>query len=211
VPEGRWDWGCVVHGASIGEPCCTAAVPWAQAAPAPATEPPYGPEPEIPSLQPVVETSWADPASATGTTYRWQWWCEKCDRTVWVRTDKADSFQAQAVHDQQHAHESLLDPDECPHEHFGANVEISRLTDVDDGPVVGYNADVTAWCAQCGVALVWFGNGLPVGMVRDRPAISVNGQEIHLPCRPANADPNTGLGLAGFVMRAEMGAGDATN
>lgn|ERR1019366_289751 len=101
---------------------------------------------------------------------------------------------------------------DCVHMDFNANVECHRLTRSDDDPtVVGYVAEVMIWCAACDEPMVFHGAGLRVGGLSDRPCISVGGQEVRMPFRPLSADPNTGLGIAGFEMRVSEGLGHGDN
>lgn len=99
------------------------------------------------------------------------------------------------------------DPDRaCPHENFGANVAINRLTSSDepDAEVTGYVADVTAWCEDCAEPFRWI--GAPAGLMPDRPTCSVNETELHAPLRPASSDPDFGLGIPGFAVRWQESA-----
>lgn len=97
----------------------------------------------------------------------------------------------------------MTGPDEpCPHTDFGASVEVNRLTDGAnaDATVIGYSADMQVWCANpvCGEVFRFI--GAPVGVLADRPAVSVDETELHAPIRPASADPDFGLGLPGFTV-----------
>lgn len=73
----------------------------------------------------------------------------------------------------------------CEHEDFTSQVNVSRLTKAEEGPVIGYAADVTVNCAQCGLAFVWV--GLPAGSAVDHPTTSVDRAELRAPIRPATA------------------------
>jgi len=91
-----------------------------------------------------------------------------------------------------------IDPDRpCPHEDFLANVGVARLTDVEDGPVTGYMAEIRVWCADCGEQFRWV--GAPVGVIADSPSVSIDEAELRAPLRPASADPDLGLGIPGFA------------
>lgn len=100
------------------------------------------------------------------------------------------------------------DPDRpCPHESFQANVEVSRITEEEGGPVVAYYADVRVWCVDCDEPFRF--TGVDVGMMPSRPMASVDHQELRAPIRPATSDPDFGMGLPGFTMRlAEDGVVD---
>jgi hypothetical protein len=97
------------------------------------------------------------------------------------------------------------DPDRaCPHEDFAASVEVNRLNNGEGGPVGAYSADIRAWCADCGEPIRWI--GVPAGLMPDRPTCSVDETELHVPLRPASADPDFGLGIPGFAVRYREGA-----
>jgi hypothetical protein len=92
------------------------------------------------------------------------------------------------------------DPDRpCPHQNFAANVAVNRLTDADDRPIVGYTADITVNCAECGEPFRWCCPD--AGSRPDRPTTSVDQTELRAPLRPASSDPDFGLGLPGFGIR----------
>jgi hypothetical protein len=92
------------------------------------------------------------------------------------------------------------DPDRaCEHPDFGASVEVNRLYADPDGPIDGYMADLRIWCAACKEKFRF--NGVPAGAMPNRPACSVDETELHVPIRPASADPSFGLGIPGFAVR----------
>lgn len=92
------------------------------------------------------------------------------------------------------------DPDRaCAHPDFTAEVDVYRLTDVDDGPVTAYTAEIQVKCAACGEPFRWV--GVPAGLSGSRPMCSVDETELHAPLRPASADPDFGLGIPGFAIR----------
>lgn len=90
------------------------------------------------------------------------------------------------------------DPDRaCPHENFEAIVGINRELASDDDPtMVAITAEVTASCADCGEHIVW--HCPDFGLLRNRPAVGVDGREIRLPGRMANHPADWGLQLPGF-------------
>jgi len=92
------------------------------------------------------------------------------------------------------------DPDKaCPHEDFAARVEISRLTASDDDPAaIGYSADITANCTQCGEPFRWI--GVQSGWRADRPMCSADEFTLSAPLRPASSDPDFGLGIPGYAI-----------
>ena len=94
------------------------------------------------------------------------------------------------------------DPDKpCPHENFGASVEVNRLTAEDSTEPGGYSADIRAWCEDCGEPFRWI--GLQAGLMPSRPMVSVDETELHAPLRPASSDPDFGLGIPGFAVTWE--------
>lgn len=111
-------------------------------------------------------------------------------------------------------------PDEpCRHPDFAAFADVGRIVppewegreDDPDAPVIGFSAEFRINCVACGVHFVFFGQGLPVGMLRDRPCISADGQELRVPLRPESGDPHLGLGLGGFQARIAEGMPGAQN
>ena len=98
--------------------------------------------------------------------------------------------------------EITADPDlPCDHINFEALVIVNRIQRSDDDPtVVGYNADITVACAGCGEPFRW--TGVAAGMSPGRPMCSVDGTELRAPLRPASSDPDFGLGLPGFSVKA---------
>lgn len=105
---------------------------------------------------------------------------------------------------------------DCQHLDFVARVDVHRLYEHDygEGPLDpatlpspdGYLAEVHVECAQCHEPFVFFAEGLPVGVVRERPTISMDATELRCPVRPQSSDPTLGLGLAGVRARLEMGS-----
>lgn len=84
-----------------------------------------------------------------------------------------------------------------------ASVDVQRLTDVDDGPVVGFTAEIRAECIRCGAPAIWFCPDF--GLMRDRPSLSVDGQTLHAPLRLATDPTDFGLQLPGLTMRVVEG------
>jgi hypothetical protein len=104
--------------------------------------------------------------------------------------------------------ETTIDPDiACEHLNFDATVAVIRRAATDDGPVEGYMADITVGCRDCGEPFRWI--GAPAGLLPTQPCVSVDETELHAPLRPASADPDFGLGIPGFAVRAvTQGPGD---
>ena len=89
----------------------------------------------------------------------------------------------------------MANPDRaCPHENFAAQVDVNRLTRSDDDTtVVGYSADITVACMDCGEPFRW--TGLAAGLSPAQPMCSIDEKTLIAPLRPASADPDFGLGL----------------
>lgn len=77
----------------------------------------------------------------------------------------------------------------CEHPEFAASVAVSRLIDVEGGPVTGYSADVCVKCAQCG--LVFSFVGVPRGFARSHPTVSVDATELRAPLVPGGDPPRS--------------------
>ncbi|GAB3156366.1 hypothetical protein GCM10027258_62690 [Amycolatopsis stemonae] len=96
------------------------------------------------------------------------------------------------------------DPDKpCPHTVFIGDVQVGRLTETDDGPVIAFSADIKIKCAQCDEPFRFM--GLPAGILRSRPAVSIDETELRAPIRPASSDPDFGLGIPGFSINYREG------
>jgi hypothetical protein len=87
----------------------------------------------------------------------------------------------------------------CEHENFQADVEVNRLTSEEGGSVTGYSADLRIWCADCDEAFRF--TGVHAGLLPSQPMCSVDEKELHIPIRPASADPDFGLGWPGFSIQ----------
>lgn len=97
----------------------------------------------------------------------------------------------------------------CPHLNWRAQVDVTGITEVEEGPAVCYYADVKVWCEACDEPMVF--RGAPIGVGPDRPHLSADGTELRAPCVPKSWDPRSGLGLAGVRMRIEEGEGQRNN
>lgn len=71
----------------------------------------------------------------------------------------------------------------CEHLKFQSQVRVGRLTDVENGPVTGYTADVRIQCVDCGVQFRFM--GLPYGFHYGEPRLSADGTELRAPIEPA--------------------------
>ena len=67
----------------------------------------------------------------------------------------------------------------CKHEAFQANVEVSRLEDIGQ-----FTADVTVWCAHCGVRFKFL--GMKSGLDLRGACVSHDGLEARLSIAPAD-------------------------
>lgn len=96
------------------------------------------------------------------------------------------------------------DPDRpCEHPHFSADVAVNRLTADGGGPILAFMAELTIACSACGEPFRFI--GVPAGVMPDRPACSVDEATLHVPIRPASADPDYGLGIPGFAVTYHEG------
>jgi hypothetical protein len=88
----------------------------------------------------------------------------------------------------------------CTHPEFNAHVVVGRIEpDLDDMPMA-YVADIRVNCGMCGIGFDFM--GLPAGLSFDEPRVSVGGDELHAPIRPADAEPRPGgSGMPGFSVR----------
>lgn len=91
---------------------------------------------------------------------------------------------------------------ECEHVDFVAHVYVHRLTDVEDGPVTAYHADVRVSCASCGMPFCF--RGMPLGLSHLGPTMSLDALTASLPIHPED-DPTTGIGSPGFNVRFSDG------
>jgi hypothetical protein len=73
---------------------------------------------------------------------------------------------------------------DCQHEDFQANVGVHRLTRGDDGPVYAWIADVEVKCSQCGLPFEF--PGLANGISSTEARVSINGQKMSVPLKPAD-------------------------
>lgn len=97
----------------------------------------------------------------------------------------------------------------CEHEDFVATVDVARITEVEEGTVAGFYAEVRIHCVVCDEPFVF--RGLPIGMSQAEPRMSPDGTEVRLPILPQSADPHFGLGLAGFIARVREGMAGSGN
>jgi hypothetical protein len=73
----------------------------------------------------------------------------------------------------------------CEHRRFGASVEVSRLSDTEEGPVTHYAADIRIRCDECGLPFRFI--GVPGGLAPDQPTTSLAGDELRAPIEPIPA------------------------
>lgn len=100
--------------------------------------------------------------------------------------------------------DTAANPDQpCPHADFDAVVTVGRIGEGDIGSMgqpTGYLAEVTVACKACSEPFRFV--GLTAGLSFAEPRVSVDGKTLMAPIRPASADPDFGLGLPGFWVKA---------
>lgn len=72
---------------------------------------------------------------------------------------------------------------ECPHLRFETEVIVTRLTEVDGGPVTGYCADMRIRCAHCQEHFEFI--GVPAGYSPEGPMASSDFLKLGIPIRPS--------------------------
>lgn len=76
----------------------------------------------------------------------------------------------------------------CPHELFYANTKVCRRTASEtDNTVIGYSADLTINCTQCGQAFEFI--GVPLGYSPFQPMANFDGTKLRIPIRPSTLEP----------------------
>jgi hypothetical protein len=71
----------------------------------------------------------------------------------------------------------------CEHMSFEADVRVGRLSEIEGGPITGYQANVRVHCTECGLKFRFV--GLPAGSHFAEPRVSVDGLELRAPIEPA--------------------------
>lgn len=90
----------------------------------------------------------------------------------------------------------------CEHEDFAVFCDVGRIAASDDDPtIIGYTLDVRGECTECAEQLIFHGEGLPSGLLPDRPCLSFDGKELRIPARMESDPPDFGLNLGGFTVR----------
>src|ERR1044072_6674705 len=77
---------------------------------------------------------------------------------------------------------SDVNPDMCLHERFSAKVDVTRLSEVEGGPITGYTTDITVWCEQCKTPFEFIGVG--AGYSPEEPTTSGDFTERPAPKTP---------------------------
>lgn len=72
----------------------------------------------------------------------------------------------------------------CEHHDFHAEVDVHRITDEEDGPVVAYSADVRIHCKKCAEVFCFL--GMPGGLNPLYPTVNFYATEARLPIRPSS-------------------------
>lgn len=67
----------------------------------------------------------------------------------------------------------------CEHLEFMVGANITRLCEVEGGPITGYTADISISCRKCGQPFQFI--GLPAGSSRDHPTVSIDATEARMP------------------------------
>lgn len=80
------------------------------------------------------------------------------------------------------SNKSSKQEERCLHMNFNANVQVTRLTDVDDGPVKTFAADIKVNCADCNMPFQWMGVGRGLSVIQ--PMMSADGFELRAPLMP---------------------------
>jgi hypothetical protein len=70
----------------------------------------------------------------------------------------------------------------CEHFNFYVAAKCLRLTDGDDGPVIGFTADLRVFCQDCGMPFSW--KGVEWGISNATPRTSIDGTELRAPIEP---------------------------
>lgn len=71
---------------------------------------------------------------------------------------------------------------DCKHENFKVECNVSRLTEVEGGPVTGYTTDITIHCADCFKPFQWV--GVPLGYSPNQPMVNFDATELRAPIKP---------------------------
>lgn len=87
----------------------------------------------------------------------------------------------------------------CEHQNFSADVDVHRLSDVDDGPITAFRASVRIECADCGEPFRFIGD-YPTGLLARQVTRDVRALELSAPIRPASKPPGWGENVNGFVV-----------
>ncbi len=74
-------------------------------------------------------------------------------------------------------------PIACQHQDWKAQATVIRLTDHEDGDVLGWTIDLTVTCVLCFTPMIW--KGMIAGSSPREPMCSFDGTEARLPCSPS--------------------------
>lgn len=86
----------------------------------------------------------------------------------------------------------------CEHMNFDSAIRIGRIQKVEDGPIVGYCADISIKCSDCGEPLQFI--GLPIGSSQYTSMTNVDGTELRAALKALNG-PMPPDGLPGYTVR----------
>lgn len=83
----------------------------------------------------------------------------------------------------------------CEHKDFRIDADVMRLTEVEGGPVTGYEVKFKVTCTQCFEPFCF--RGAPLGVSQMEPRLSLDSTELRAPIHPMS-DPTAGLGMIGL-------------
>jgi hypothetical protein len=79
----------------------------------------------------------------------------------------------------------------CEHGNFECHASVGRLSQIDNGPITHYCADIRVKCTECGEFFEFI--GVPLGCSAYRPTVSIDGLELRVPLMPQGMKPPEGL------------------
>jgi len=87
----------------------------------------------------------------------------------------------------------------CEHENFDVAATINRMSEVDNGPIKRYQADIRIVCAECKLPFRFV--GLPIGLDLTGAAVSVDGEEGRFAILPRGEVITPLDGVGGFTVK----------
>lgn len=123
--------------------------------------------------------------------------CAKCHKRIEPKQSYARTKRGPHHFKAEHC---TLEPTHCPHLNFKAQVNVTRMTDnKDEVTVVGYTAEITINCLECGVPFEFI--GVDAGMMPTKPMASPDAQELRAPIKPKGVKIMPAI--PGFTMVAQ--------